>query len=354
MTTIESTIISDYNSRRVLLNEFKDKVETILNELLKENKIVVHQVPARVKTIESLTKKLDTKKGKYTSFSDLTDIVGVRIIVYLENEVDIVAEMVRREFIIDEKNSVDKRKLSSDSFGYKSLHYVVGLNKQRIALTENKKFKDLKAEIQIRSILQHAWAEIEHDIGYKGEYEIPENQKRSFSRIAALLETADLEFVRLKEELNLYEKEVGRQIILAPDSVPIDKASLTSFIESSETVKNLDGDITRMINAKIKGNNLSHLILNKLPYLKLGSIKELDELLTQNKEGVLKFATFYLKDSHYKTLNQGISIFYLLYYLAAKSESTKEVLAYMSYGGLSIIGGTKTAKFIIDTYKQTK
>lgn len=354
MTTIESTILNDYKSKAVLLNEFKDKVETILNELLKENEIIVHQVPARVKTLVSLARKLDTKKGKYNSFADLTDIVGLRVIVYLENEVDIVAEMVRSEFIIDEKNSVDKRKLSSNSFGYRSLHYVVSLNKQRIALTENKKFKDLKAEIQIRSILQHAWAEIEHDIGYKGEYEIPEKQKRSFSRIAALLETADLEFVKLKEELNLYEKEVGRQIILAPDSVPIDKASLTSYINTSETVKMMDSDITKIIKAKIKGNNLTHLFLIKLPYFKLSSIKELDELLIQNKEGVLKFATLYLKDSNYKTFNRGISLFYLLYYLSAKTESVKEVLEYMSFGGMIIVGGMNAAKLIIERYKLSR
>ncbi|MEW6467774.1 MAG: (p)ppGpp synthetase [Bacteroidota bacterium] len=355
MTTIESQILGEYKTKEALLSEFKDRLEKLLTELLKENKIVVHQVPARVKTFESLSKKLDKKKGKYNSFSDLTDIVGLRIIVYLENEVDIVADMIRKEFVIDEVNSVDKRKLASDSFGYKSLHYVVNLSEQRIALTENKKFKDIKAEIQIRSILQHAWAEIEHDIGYKGEHEIPEQHKRTFSRIAALLETADLEFVRLKGELSAYEKDVNTRINRTPESVPIDKASVISYIRTSDIVQKIDQEIVSMVQAKVdKENILYEPLLNKFSYFNLTSIKELDDILKSNSDGVLKFAKIWLKDSSYEFLSEGISLFYLLYYLSGKTESEEKILEYMNYGGAEIAGGVKTARRIIDTYKQTQ
>ena len=65
---------------------------------------------------------------------------------------------------------------------------------ERMVLRENKAFEGLKCEIQIRSVLQHAWAEIEHDLGYKSELTIPKEVRRSFSRLAGLLELGDKEF----------------------------------------------------------------------------------------------------------------------------------------------------------------
>jgi len=77
------------------------------------------------------------------------------------------------------------------------LHYVASLISEREKLTEYKRFAGIKVEIQIRSTLQHAWAEIEHDIGYKGENSVPDSLKRNFSRVAALLEVADIELMQL-------------------------------------------------------------------------------------------------------------------------------------------------------------
>ena len=79
-----------------------------------------------------------------------------------------------------------------------SMHYVVSIHQNRLKFTEYKSYTNLKIEIQIRSILQHGWAEIEHDLGYKGAKGIPDEFKRDFNRISALLETADNEFDRLR------------------------------------------------------------------------------------------------------------------------------------------------------------
>ena len=98
----------------------------------------------------------------------MTDITGVRVITYFADQVDEIAKVMEGEFNIDIKNSIDKRDiLDPDRFGYLSLHYViVSLSSARCALAEYRSFSELKAEVQVRSILQHAWAEIEHDLGY--------------------------------------------------------------------------------------------------------------------------------------------------------------------------------------------
>ncbi|WP_242785636.1 GTP pyrophosphokinase [Bacillus cereus] len=125
--------------------------------------------------------KVEKGGNKYSTLNDITDISGIRVITYFSDDVDKVASMIQNEFEIDETNSVDKRTLlDPDRFGYLSLHYVIKLNTLRTSLVEYQRFKDLKAEVQIRSILQHAWAEIEHDLGYKSKNSIPRVVKRDF------------------------------------------------------------------------------------------------------------------------------------------------------------------------------
>jgi ppGpp synthetase/RelA/SpoT-type nucleotidyltranferase len=329
------------------------KAETLVNELLKEKKIAVHQVAVRVKSLDSLTRKLEKKRGKYSQLSDLTDIVGVRIIVYLENEVDLVAQIIDNEFFVDTENSIDKRNLKIDTFGYRSLHYVAGLSKERSGLTENRKFAGLKAEIQIRSVLQHAWAEIEHDIGYKGEKEIPEQYKRTFHRVAALLESADLEFVRLKNDLAGYEKEVSKTIKSKPNTVKIDKASITSYLISSKLVRDMDQTIIEGTSGKShNGTELVELILIKSGFFHFVTIKDLDDSLHEHKAEVTAFAIQYLSNSN-STFGKGISIFYLFYYLAAKTENINNVNAYLQHGGAKL-GKNDFATVLLAAYKELR
>jgi putative GTP pyrophosphokinase len=102
--------------------------------------------------------------------------------------------MVECEFVIDWENSVDKGELlSPDRFGYLSVHYVASLSPSRLALPEYKQYGSIKAEIQVRSILQHAWAEIERGLGYRNQT-MPGRVRRRFSMVAGLLEMADKEF----------------------------------------------------------------------------------------------------------------------------------------------------------------
>lgn len=146
-------------------HKFSAKVEDILLHAIKGIKII--NVNKRVKTLESLSDKLIKKQSKYNDINEITDIVGVRVITLFSDDVDGVARIVESEFDVDIENSIDKRKSESpDKFGYMSLHYVIQM-KNRTNLPEYKEFAGLKAEIQIRTSLQHSWAEMEHGLQYK-------------------------------------------------------------------------------------------------------------------------------------------------------------------------------------------
>ncbi|HEY6896142.1 MAG TPA: hypothetical protein VI279_02690 [Rhodocyclaceae bacterium] len=209
-----SPLVSLYQKKReVLYIPFSILIEGLVTNLLGDRKIEVHQVTSRVKTVSSFAEKIRRKRYKYRFLSEVTDIVGVRVITYLASDVDRVYALLAENFSVDSQNSVDKRVAASASqFGYQSLHLVAQLNKDRVALPEYAGFRTLKFEVQVRSILQHSWAEIEHDISYKSVVELPPSIKRKLHRAAALLEQADELFNEIGCDLvqkNLLDAKLG-------------------------------------------------------------------------------------------------------------------------------------------------
>ena len=206
-------IMEDYSSNEQALRELKRVVVEKLQEMLDANGILVSALDARVKTAKSLEGKLDLKGYKYSSLSDITDLVGARIVTFYEDEVDRISALVENLFDVDWENSVDKRKLyEQDRFGYMSLHYVCKLPEELCGEVEHPEIKDFRFEIQMRTTLQHVWATVYHDTGYKSDVEVPKEYLRYLSRLAGLLELADDEFVRIRDEIDDYRGKVSNLV----------------------------------------------------------------------------------------------------------------------------------------------
>ena len=193
---------------QLLLQEFRDKRQELLqldnhvfeliSQTLKQQGIELNSIEHRIKTVESLAGKLERKGEKYRQLSDITDLIGLRIVTFYTDDVDKVAAIISQLFDIDWSNSVDKRKLHDlNSFGYNSLHYICNLHEGSFPF-----------EIQIRTALQHTWSAIEHDIGYKGAVKLPPQYRRQFSRLAGMLELADDEFSRLRTTMTEYRRQI--------------------------------------------------------------------------------------------------------------------------------------------------
>ena len=191
-------ILEEYREALPVLEEMKAKVLQMLREALERNNIIVTAIEARVKTENSLAGKLALKGQKYATLTDITDILGARIITFYTDDVDRIAAITEQLFEIDWENSVDKRKLHQlDSFGYNSLHYICRLPGY-----------EYRFELQLRTTLQHAWAAINHDTGYKSGVEIPREYMRQMNRLAGMLEMVDDEFSRIRTEINNYRRRV--------------------------------------------------------------------------------------------------------------------------------------------------
>ena len=334
----KETILNQYDSSKSKLDEQASSLESLIKQLISSSNLNVHSVNARVKDRNSLIKKID-KKDKYETLSEITDIIGVRIITHYEDEVDQIAEIIKDEFTIDQENSIDKREvLDPDRFGYLSLHYIVSMTKTRSQFKEYKSFKGLKFEIQIRSILQHAWAEIEHDIGYKSENEIPRHIRRSFSRLAGLLELADQEFINIRENLDSYTVSVKDTISNSPEQVDIDAISLEEYISSNPEIAQMDNKIVSLL-----GVNLTPIdresVARHLRYLNFFGIKTISQLQKEfqaNKGLVFKRAEDIKKDGTIdQDLNPGISLFYLHQIKASQLESVDKIRNFLLANALA-------------------
>ena len=228
------TIMDEYHASFPLMEKMKMVVLDKLHQTLERIGMEVTAVEARIKTEKSLTGKLKLKGYKYQNLGDITDVLGARIITFYTDDVDRLASIVEQLFDIDWDNSVDKRRLHQlDSFGYNSLHYICRIPSSLYCDPESPQLNQMRFELQIRTTLQHAWAAINHDTGYKTGIEIPKEYLRQMNRLAGMLEMADDEFSRIRTELTDYRRRVQQLVQNGKlDDVQLDGDTFGSFLHA--------------------------------------------------------------------------------------------------------------------------
>jgi putative GTP pyrophosphokinase len=207
-------------------------VVSSLYSLLGAEGIPVLNVGYRVKDTESFIAKI--KKKRYMSpESECTDILGVRIITYIESDVDRASEILTRCFLVDRTRSLDKRALLEvDRVGYRSVHFIASLGEARCDLPEFSRFRSTFFEVQVRTVLQHAWAEIEHDRNYKIPTSLPPELERRLFLVAGVLELADREFNSLASDIDTYSSSVAKQAKGGDWDIDVNTPSLLVFCDS--------------------------------------------------------------------------------------------------------------------------
>jgi putative GTP pyrophosphokinase len=218
---------------------FTQKLEVLVRDLLRARGIDFHLLESRTKDAASLREKLSRSAKKYTDpLNEVTDLSGLRVITYYEDDASAVTRLIESEFAVDQENSVVHSATAAE-FGYKSAHYIVKLIPARTALLEWKGLADLKAEIQVRTVLQHAWAAISHKLQYKREEDVPVPLKRKLFRLSALFELADDEFVSLRDASGEITKEIRALVSSGDRRLLLDYTSLSKLIDTSPVVAEL-------------------------------------------------------------------------------------------------------------------
>jgi ppGpp synthetase/RelA/SpoT-type nucleotidyltranferase len=183
--------------------------EGLVRDALRDQNFYVHQISARAKDPDSLLRKL-RKKEYDDPATELTDQIAVRVITYYLDQVDPIVEHLTKSFIVGSQPVDKRRELNVREFGYRSVHLVVQARLKGMEGPTAEPLRDRWFEIQVRSILEHAWAEIEHEVVYKSGVDYPDDVLREFAAIAAQLEVLDQRFLALRqEEANLAQVHRG-------------------------------------------------------------------------------------------------------------------------------------------------
>lgn len=297
-------ILEDYRKQRDDFIRLGDVVHNMLTDIVDSMGITVLGIEHRVKTEKSLAGKLERNGDWYSSFEDLTDILGARVICFFSDEIDKIGK---------------------------------------------------KVEIQIRTTLQHTWAAINHDLGYKSEFGVPRSVAREFSRIAGLLEIADDEFVRVRNDMKDYTEEIRKKIIdNKADDVHIDMISLNEYVKRNGKMQELISKIAKISNAEISEIDPESYII-QLKFLGKETLGDLQKMLEENRELALKLAERALANADLDILSSSVGLRFLCRAeLLNKHYSLEKTTEFLKLSMGTAEKAQRQAKHLFRTYEKVK
>ena len=199
--------VREYAEQRADLRAAADQYVAMVTSALDEAGINYLSVTGRAKSVESFAAKAARLADGRPVFEDplreITDQIGVRVITYVHSDVQAVADLLEDQVVVYVDRDMGRETAGEGRFGYASRHLLVGLDPARETQSGYELMRGRQAQIQIRTVLQHAWAEFEHDIRYKGtipDEHVPDFDRR-FTFAAGLLELADREFSTIRDRL---------------------------------------------------------------------------------------------------------------------------------------------------------
>lgn len=269
-----------YATERPNYKDLAFKVESIITEVLNNENFNYFSISSRAKDLDSFVNK--AKKDKYKDpKSEIMDFAGIRIITYVKSEVTECCDIIKPLFDIDSCNSLDKsNELGNNMMGYRSVHYVAKLSEDRLKLPEYSRYKDMCFEIQVRTILEHAWADISHDKNYKFNGTLPDDIQRRFNLIAATLELSDREFDSISNEISKYQIEVEEKIDNNDLDIEINSTSLTEYM-NSKFKKYTDDFIINPV-------HLGATIVSELRDFQITNLSDLNTLIDKHIDDYIK------------------------------------------------------------------
>ena len=193
------TLMLLYNSA---LKEINTKIEILRDEFENTNHYnPIEHVTSRLKTAQSIVRKLKNE-GHETDLVSMqryiSDIAGVRIVCSFTSDIYKIADMISSQ---DDVNVlVIKNYIASPKpNGYKSYHMIVSIP---IFLSDGP--RNVKVEIQIRTIAMDFWATLEHKIHYKFEGKTPKVITDELTEVAAMINTIDERMQALNETVKSF------------------------------------------------------------------------------------------------------------------------------------------------------
>jgi putative GTP pyrophosphokinase len=336
-------VMAEYDRQKDHLIDLKNATEHLIKTILTEEKIPYQSVQARVKGRGKLKTKYCKSDKDYKSLGDITDVVGLRVITYYSDKIDQIAELLSREFEQCGPRE-DKRLGKLDSFGYSAIHLDCAHLPIRLDSREYRRFTNARFEIQITTILGHAWAEMHHP--WYDELNSPTEELRRFHRLAAVLELAEQEFLEIRLKKEKRELIASVRVEAKAPEIPITQESLKAFVEQG-SISEFDREAGVILIGDLATPtppNLS-LLLSVTQGVGISTIQQLEDKLHVYHDAIMKFMTLTapiwkaVRSSSTIHYTAGLCILHLAYMLVA-SEGEQSYLALLDNAGVTPFPGT--------------
>lgn len=187
---LDDKISTYYKKQLKIFSESQKSLEKDIENLLSSCLNII-KIESRIKEYNSFYKKLVEHDYNTNSIKDL---FGLRIICYYISDIDIITKKLYAELNVN----IITEKIEENSFGYRSTHLIVSMKNNWCEIPRYKHMKNIVFEIQIRTVVMHAWAAISHNLFYKKDND-SEYLNRKLNRLSALLEEVDMSFNEMTE-----------------------------------------------------------------------------------------------------------------------------------------------------------
>ena len=364
-------VISQYDEKKGLYGNFLERILGLIREFAEADGLMAHSYKGWIREREDLKSWLQNGGEVFENLSDVNDVAYIRVITFFESDVEIISQIVRREFSLFSSIECSSSRLKDpDRFGYVSRCHIVGLLENRLELIEYKRFRGCLVKIEIRSLLQQAWAEIDARFGFEGKNQFPTDMARNYARVAGLFEVADSELNLIMDHIFFRkgpQPTATRPPSVAPDctiprlaprrpqgkprppdSVPegatspipqrpekppvrdatpaadtlISRSEIEEFVLSDKSVREFDRQIADYLDTRLIYQEKSIEILQKaVGFLDIPSTAHLKGNLTDHGKYLFPIAKASfgdLSEAKVNHLSKGFSILILCYTLVAK------------------------------------
>lgn len=276
-------INSQYSQQHELLEDFLQELVNQMNQQLKDQQIkLAFPFDCRLKSLDSILSKI--AKGIFElkkSIFEMQDLIGLRFVLLYKRDIAKLENSLMASFP-DSKRYSPQKKGNTDSFGYASTHYIISPPKNWSQIAHLKKFVGLKAEIQIRTLSQHIWAECSHSLNYKSNINIPPSLERPLFRLSALMEIVDNELssiLRDHEEYKAMVATLNLENLLKEDlnGLTVEKLLSTVFKEQGPLSESEYAILHKMLEESYEIRSVKQLLyaINKYKS-NIGENKEMD------------------------------------------------------------------------------
>ena len=324
-----------YEEQRPAYVVFVTRLRELIEIWLSESNIQFQTIEGRAKSLSSFVEKIERSGKNYEEpLIDISDLAGLRIILFYLNDIQKVTDIIRTNFVVDEERSSDKRDtMDPEEFGYQSIHMIVRLDAARGDLPEWRLYAGFVAEIQVRTVLQHAWAAISHKLQYKKENEIPRRLRRRLYRLSGLLELADDEFESLRDEQAQFQKKLVAALKQKKLDIEINRDSLLEYLHSNNNVTKLIRLATENgITVDVPVESWLSELLDLLGRARIGTITELDAFvrdLLASANRVIKYLSSSDPDSEkYMSVSFLLGLLLTVWNYDALSEALPDIGTY--------------------------